>query len=103
MDCKQHFIYVTGLLQHLKLENLIRQHHHIRINLCLDYEGKKRSHIPANVQNVVKLCFYFIFSVTNRSSYILKLTKSLFTCRSITYKKSEAEKHTLNCNSRCPE
>lgn len=40
MDCKEHFIYVTRLLQHLKLENLIRQHHHIRINLCLDYEGK---------------------------------------------------------------
>lgn len=41
-DCKWHFICVTRLLpEYLKLENLMRrQHHNIRFNLGLDYEGK---------------------------------------------------------------
>lgn len=38
----------------------------------------------------------------DKSRNILKLTKSLFKCRNLTYQESKAEKHTLNHHSQPP-
>lgn len=39
----------------------------------------------------------------DKSRNILKLTKSLFKCRNLTYQEPKAEKHTLNHHSQPPQ